>query len=92
MDNDKRLILDMTADGGFRQPARAPLSTRIVAIAVLVAVVAGAVAFAAFALWLALALIPIVAVAILVAVGTIRFQMWRARRRSFGSGRHVRPL
>ncbi len=91
MDNDKRLILDMTADGGFRQPVRAPLSTRIVAIAVLVAVVAGAVAFAAFALWLALALVPIVAVAILVAVGTIRFQMWRARRRSFG-GRHVRPL
>lgn len=82
----------MTADGGFRERARAPLSTRIVATAVLVAVVAGTLAFAAFALWIALLAIPVVIVAVLIAVGTIRFQLWRARRQSFGGGRNVRPL
>ncbi len=92
MDNEKRLFLDMTPDGGFRQPARLPWTSKVVAVAVLVAILAGVVAFAAFALWLALALVPVVAVAVLVAVGTLRFQMWRARRRSFGGGRHVRPL
>lgn len=91
MDRDRRVLLDMTPDGGFRVPAGPKLSTRIIALAVIVAVVAGAVAFAAFALWIALMLVPVVLLAILIAVGTLRFQMWRARRRAYGT-RGVRPL
>jgi hypothetical protein len=77
---DPRLQFDMTPDGQFRRPPRVPISTRIIAGAILLAVVAGGLAFAALALWVALALIPVVIVAILVAVLTIRFKMWRARR------------
>jgi hypothetical protein len=56
-----------------------------------VAVVAGAVAFAAFALWIALLLIPVFLLAVLIAVGMLRFQMWRARRRAYAA-RDIRPL
>jgi hypothetical protein len=91
MDKDRRLVLDMTPDGGFRAPAGPPLSTRIIALAVLVAVVAGAVAFAAFALWIALLLIPVFVLAVLIAVGTLRFKIWRARRRALGA-RDLRPF
>ncbi len=88
---DSRLQLDMTPDGRFTTPPRAPISTRIIAGAVLLAVVAGGLAFAALALWVALLLIPVVIVAVLVAVITIRFKMWQARRRaaSFGGDRYV---
>ena len=57
----------------------------------LVAVVAGGLAVAAFALWVALLLVPVAIGAVLVAVLTIRFKMWQARRRagSFGGGRYV---
>lgn len=91
MGTDRRLQIDMTPDGGFRQPARMPLSTRIIAVAALVAVVAGALAFAAFALWFALLLIPVVAFAALVVVGMVRYRLWQARR-SFSRERDVRPL
>ncbi len=81
----------MTPDGRFTAPPRAPISTRIIAGAVLLAVVAGGLAFAAFALWIALLLVPVVIVAVLVAVMTIRFKIWQARRRagSLGGNRHV---
>ena len=81
----------MTPDGRFTAPPRSPVSTRIIAGAVLVAVVAGGLAMAALALWVALALVPVVIVAVLIAVGTIRFKMWQARRRaaSFGGDRYV---
>jgi len=91
MVKDSRLQLDMTPDGGFRTPPGLTLSTRIMAVAVLVAVVAGAVAFAAFALWIALLLIPVFLLAVLIAVGMLRFQMWRARRRAYAA-RDIRPL
>ncbi|WP_158742033.1 hypothetical protein [Acidisphaera sp. L21] len=87
---DPRLQIDMTPDGRFATPARAPIAPRIIAGAILIAVAAGALAFAAFALWIALALIPVVIVAVLVAVLTIRFKIWQARRRaSFGGERYV---
>ena len=88
---DPRLQLDMTPDGRFRGPPRAPLTTRIIAGAVLLAVVAGGVALAAFALWVALLMIPVAILAVVVAVLTIRFRMWRARRQaaSFGRGSQV---
>jgi uncharacterized membrane protein len=70
----------MTPDGQFRRPPRVPISTRIIAGAVLLAIVAGGLAFAALALWVALALIPIAIVAVVIAVLTIRFKVWRARR------------
>lgn len=80
----------MTPDGQFRVPRRTPITTRIIAGAVLLAVVATGVAFAAFALWLALTLIPVILAAILVAVGMMRFQLWRARRNASGLGRDIR--
>lgn len=80
----------MTPDGRFRDPPRVPVSTRLVMWAVLVAVLAGALAFAALALWLVAAMIPVVIVAALVAVGTLRFKAWQARR-SLGGGRELRP-
>lgn len=87
---DPRFQIDMTPDGEFRTPPRTPVSTRIIAGAVLLAVVAGGIAFAALALWVALTLIPVVLGAILVAVGMIRFQLWRARRAAFSGGRDIR--
>lgn len=88
---DSRLQLEMTPDGQFTAPRRSPISTRILAGAVLVAVVAGGLAIAALALWVALALVPVVIVAVLIAVGTMRFKAWQARRRagSFGGDRYV---
>jgi hypothetical protein len=80
MEHDPRLDLDMTLDGEFRKPPRVPVSTRIIAGAVLVAVIAGGLAFAALALWVALAMIPVLLIAVVVAVATIRFKIWRARR------------
>ena len=88
---DPRLQIDMTPDGRFTTPPRAPISTRIIAGAVLVAIAAAGLAFAAFALWIALALVPVVLAAVVIAVVTIRFKMWQARRRaaSFGGDRNV---
>ncbi len=77
----------MTPDGQFRTPPRPPISVRIIAGAILVAVVAGGLAFAMFALWVALLLLPVVILAVLVAVGTLRFRMWQARRRAASFGR-----
>ena len=84
MRHDTRLQLDMTPDGQFRTPPRAPVTMQIMAGAVLVAVVAGGLAFAAFALWLALLLVPVVIVAVLVAVVMLRLRIWQARRRAAG--------
>ncbi len=84
MDHNTRLQLDMTPDGQFRTPPRPPITAKIFAGAVLVAVVAGGLAFAAFALWIALLLVPVVILAVLVAVLTLRFRLWQARRRAAG--------
>ncbi len=82
MDRQTRLQLDMSPDGEFRTPPRAPLTSKIFACAVLIAVIAGGLAFAAFALWVALLLIPVVILAVLVAVLTLRFRLWQARHRA----------
>ena len=84
---DPRLQLDMTPDGRFRTPPQVPISTRIIAGAVLLAVVTGGFALAAFALWIALLMVPVAILAVVVAVLTIRFKMWRARRRAGSFGR-----
>lgn len=78
----RRLPIDMTPDGQFRGPPRTPISSTIITAAVIVAVVAGGLAIAGFLLWLWLSLIPVVVVAVLVAIGTIRFKLWRARRQA----------
>ena len=88
MRHDTRLQLDMTPDGQYRTPRRAPITTQILAGAVLVAVIAGGLAFAAFALWIALLLVPVVILAVLVAVLTLRFKLWQARRAA-GNGTYM---
>ena len=92
MAHDPRLQLDMTPDGRFRAPPRVPVSTRIIIGAVLLAAVAVGLALAALALWVALALIPIAIVAVVVAVATIRFKLWRARRRASVGGEGSRVV
>lgn len=74
------LELDMTPDGGFREPPRPPLGMRVAAIAVVAAVLAGTLAVALLALWFALALIPVALVAAAVAWIAFRIQLWRLRR------------
>jgi hypothetical protein len=73
-------LIEMTPDGAFRDPPRAPLSGVIARAAILIAVLTGGVALLILALWFALALIPIAIGAALVAWAALRFQMWRARR------------
>ncbi len=88
---DPRLQLDMTPDGRFRAPPRAPVANRIIAGALVVAVLAAALAFAALAFWIAMMLIPVAIAAAVVAVVTIRFKLWQARRRgSLGGGEILR--
>ena len=72
------LQIDMTPDGRFRAPPPAPISGKIMRVALLVAVVATAGTLAALAFWLALTLIPIAIGAGLVAYGVIRYRMWKA--------------
>jgi len=69
----------MLPDGGFRQPARPPILTRIFLCALVIACVAGGLAVAAFALWLLLILVPVALLAGAVAWLAFRFQLWRAR-------------
>ena len=75
----------MTLEGGFREPPRAPLATRIGRTALVVAVVAGLLAALLLALWFALALIPVAIIAGLVAWAAFRFQLWRMRRSARGA-------
>jgi hypothetical protein len=73
--------IDMNPDGSFRtpeRPFRAPVSSKILRVAILVTVLAAAGAMALLALWLALALIPIAIGAGLVAYGLIRYRIWKS--------------
>jgi hypothetical protein len=85
--------LDMTPEGEFRRPPRAPIGMRIAAGAILVALLAGGIAAAALAFWLAVMLVPVIAGAILVGYLALRFQLWRARGsfRGSGGGGSLRP-
>ncbi len=89
MPQDRQPILDMTPDGGFRSPARPPVSSRILVWAIGIAVVTAAVAFAAFALWIVLTLIPVIVAAAVVIWATLKFRAWQARR-SLGRGSQMR--
>ncbi len=84
MEQDRPLIIDMTAQGEFAaeaaQPVAAPFLFKLGLGAALVAIVAGAVAVAAVFLWVASVLVPVALVATAVAYGAFRFQLWRARK------------
>lgn len=71
----------MLPDGSFRQPPRAPVTTRIFVWAAIIAAIAGALSVAAFALWIALVLLPVALAAGVIAWLAMRFQLWRAQRR-----------
>ncbi|HYI83933.1 MAG TPA: hypothetical protein VEX11_12085 [Acetobacteraceae bacterium] len=96
MENNRRWrpgppILDMTPEGGFREPAPAPkgwldrLLTQVGGAALLLALVAGGLVVVALAFVLLGLLLPVVLVAGLVAFVTL---WWRLRRlRARGGGR-----
>jgi hypothetical protein len=71
-------ILDMTPDGGFRDPHPAPLADRLFRGALIVAVIGAMLGIAALALWFALLLIPVILAAGLLAYGLFRWRLWRA--------------
>lgn len=75
--------LDMTPQGEFLSPPRgpaAPLTSRLLRVAILVAVLAGAMSLAALAFWLAISLIPVMIGAAAVAYGLYRYRLWQMRR------------
>src|ERR1700733_8211009 len=80
--------LDMTINGEFVSPPKAPISSRILMGAIVVAVLAGALSLAAFALWLALLVLPVAFGAAVVAWAMFRYRVWRAQRGA-GAGRTV---
>jgi hypothetical protein len=80
--------LDMTLEGEFIAPPKAPISSRILMWAIVVAVVAGALSIAAFALWLALVILPVALGAAVVAWAVYRYRVWRAQT-SVGGQRDV---
>jgi hypothetical protein len=80
--------LEMTIDGEFVSPRKAPIASRIVVWAVVVAVIAGALSLAAFALWIALLILPVAVGAALVAWAMVRYRIWRTQR-EMGSRRTI---
>ena len=72
--------LDMTIEGEFVAPPKAPISTRILMWAVVIAGIAGALSMAAFALWLALLILPVAFGAAIIAWAMFRYRMWLAQR------------
>ncbi|HEX3576468.1 MAG TPA: hypothetical protein VHU42_17865 [Rhodopila sp.] len=83
--------LDMTIEGEFVSPPKAPISSRILMWAVVVAIVAGALSMAAFALWLALLILPVAFGAAVVAWVVFRYRIWRAQRATAGQRNVWRP-
>jgi hypothetical protein len=83
--------LDMTLEGEFVAPPRAPIASRIVLWAVIIAVIAGALSLAALALWLALIILPVALAAAAVAWAAYRYQVWRAQRSVSGQRGIWRP-
>lgn len=74
-------VLDMTPEGGFRQPARPPLIDRVLArvggVALLLTLAAGGLLIASLAFVVIGVLLPVLIGAGIVAVGAL---WWRARR------------
>jgi hypothetical protein len=72
------VIIDINPDGSIRTPERAPLSVRILRVAIVVAAVAGTLALAALAFASLLVLVPVALGAAAVGYGAYRFRLWRA--------------
>ncbi len=72
--------LDMTPEGEFRTPPRAPWSAKLLRYAIVVAVLAGMLSLAALVLWAALILIPVAIGAAALAYGVFRYRLWQARK------------
>jgi len=83
--------LDMTINGDFVVPPRAPVTSRILAWAIVVAVLAGALSLAALALWVALLILPVAVGAAVVAWAVLRYRFWRAQRSVVGQRSVWRP-
>jgi hypothetical protein len=92
MDNNRRWrpgppILDMTPEGGFREPAHAPkgwldrLLAQVGGAALLLAVVAGGLVVVALAFVLVGLLLPVAIIAGLVAFVTLWWRLRRVRAR-----------
>lgn len=79
------IIIDLNPDGSFREPARAPLSVRILRVAIIVAVLAGGLALAALAFASLLVLVPLALGAATVGYGAWRWRLWRAGQKPPGS-------
>ena len=88
MNQRRQPELEMTINGEFVSPPKAPISSRILLWAIVIAVLAGALSLAAFALWLALLILPVAFAAGVVAWAMFRYRVWRAQR-SMGGPRDV---
>ena len=88
MEDHRPPELEMTLNGEFISPPKAPISTRILMWAVVVAVIAGALSVAAFALWIALIILPVAFGAAVVAWAMFRYRVWKAQR-SMGGQRGI---
>jgi hypothetical protein len=91
MDQRRPPELDMTINGEFVSPPRAPISSRIFMWAIVIAVVAGALSFAALALWVALLILPVAVGAAVVAWAIFRYRVWRMQRSMSGQRAVWRP-
>ena len=76
--------LDMTINGDFVSPPKAPVTSRILMWAIVVAVLAGAISLAALALWVALLILPVALGAAVIAWAMLRYRVWRAQRSMAG--------
>ncbi len=88
MEKTKPPQLDMTLEGEFVTPPRAPVVSRIMLWAIIIAVIAGGLSLAALALWVALIILPVALGAAVIAWGMFRYRMWRAQR-SVGGQRNL---
>lgn len=76
----RAVVIEMNADGTFRDPARLPLSAKILRGAILVGVLAGVLALGALAVASLFVLVPLALGAGAVGYGAYRWRLWQARR------------
>lgn len=76
----REIVIDINPDGTFRNPPRAPLSVRIMRVALGIAAVAGILALAAFAVASLFILIPLALGAGAVGYGALRWRQWQQAR------------
>jgi hypothetical protein len=82
----REIVIDINPDGTFREPPRAPLSVRIMRVAVAIAAVAAVLALAAFAVASLFVLIPLALGAGAIGYGAFRWRVWQAGRQASGGG------